>query len=411
MKRYIEYVVKMKNFSYVGYDSHGGKAGGEIEAEDIQQANACLQRQGVMVSKIKENAELPEGIDFFTRGYISGEELGLLTSELSLLLTSGVTIDRGLAVVRRNSSSPPFAKLVGNLYDSVRGGSSLSEAMSVHDRVFSALYINLVKLGESSGTLPKIFSKLAEDLQFQSDLRRKIIQALIYPVVIFAVCILCILFIFNYIVPQMSGLFDGVVEIPVYTAILLNLSDWMISYQWYLLLGICVGIFGLITSMRSPAGARWLDELLINLPLVGNMLILIERVRFNTAIAMMLDSAIMIDQSMEMAIGSVDNVTIRQDLTAIKDRLKKGEVLSVALRASPIYTDFSISLIEVGEESGQLAPVFNEISVRARKDFEAWVDRMTSLLEPLLILTMGGIVGGVVVTMLLSIVSVNDIGI
>jgi type II secretory pathway component PulF len=169
-------------------------------------------------------------------------------------------------------------------------------------------------------------------------------------------------------------------------------------------------VAALIAALRTPAGARQIDEALLYLPVVKNVLILVERIRFNTAISMMLDAGILIDRSIEMAIGSVQNKTIRQDLTAVKDRVKKGEILSKALRSSPVYTDFAISLIEVGEESGDLAPVFREVSTRARRDFESWVDRMTSLLEPILILTMGGIVGGVVVTMLLSIVSVNDIG-
>lgn len=400
----------MKTYTYTAFDSHGGKVTGEIQAASQVDASASLRQQGVMVSAIKENVSLPEGIDFFTRRKISSDELELLTSELALLLNSGVTIDKGLAVVRRNSSSAPYAKLVGGLYDSVRNGSSLSEAMADQGDTFNALYINLVKLGESSGNLPKIFTRLAEDIKFQGELKRKIIQALTYPAVIFAVCTLCVVFIFNYIVPQMAGLFADMAEIPTYTAVLLGVSSWMISYQWFLLLGICGSVAALIAALRTPAGARQIDEALLYLPVVKNVLILVERIRFNTAISMMLDAGILIDRSIEMAIGSVQNKTIRQDLTAVKDRVKKGEILSKALRSSPVYTDFAISLIEVGEESGDLAPVFKEVSTRARKDFESWVDRMTSLLEPILILTMGGIVGGVVVTMLLSIVSVNDIG-
>jgi type II secretory pathway component PulF len=400
----------MKTYTYTAFDSHGGKVTGEIQAASQVDASASLRQQGVMVSAIKENVALPEGIDFFTRRKISSDELELLTSELALLLNSGVTIDKGLAVVRRNSSSAPYAKLVGGLYDSVRNGSSLSEAMADQGDTFNALYVNLVKLGESSGNLPKIFTRLAEDIKFQGELKRKIIQALTYPAVIFAVCILCVVFIFNYIVPQMAGLFADMAEIPTYTAVLLGVSSWMISYQWFLLLGICGSVAALIAALRTPAGARQIDEALLYLPVVKNVLILVERIRFNTAISMMLDAGILIDRSIEMAIGSVQNKTIRQDLTAVKDRVKKGEILSKALRSSPVYTDFAISLIEVGEESGDLAPVFNEVSTRARRDFESWVDRMTSLLEPILILTMGGIVGGVVVTMLLSIVSVNDIG-
>jgi type II secretory pathway component PulF len=401
----------MKLFTYKAYDSGGAKVDGETEALSLEAAHKALSQQGYMVISVAENAPLGQELGFLTRKRVTSEELEFLTSELSLLLNSGVTIDRGLAVIRRNSTSAPQGRLVASLHDAVRRGDSLSDAMAAEGDTFNSLYINLVMLGESSGTLPKVFARLAEDIKFQSELKRKVIQALTYPAVIFSVCILCIVFIFNYIVPQMSGLFEGIPEIPTYTAFLLGLSSWMIKYQWFLLMGIVALISALVLLIRTPEGARRFDEALLHVPGLRNVFVLLERIRFNTAIAMMLDSGILIDRCLEMAIGSVKNQPIRQGLIAAKERVKKGEALSKALRASPLYLDFSLSLIEVGEESGQLSPVFNEISSRSRREFESWVDRMTSLLEPLLILVMGGVVGGVVVTMLLSIVSVNDIGI
>ena len=400
----------MKSFSYKAYDNLGAKADGGIEAADLDLAKAALSEQGLMVVSVTEDTSFTQELGFLSRRRVSAQELEFLTSELALLLNSGVTIDRGLAVIKRNSTSAPQARLVASLHDAVRRGESLSEAMAAESEVFNPLYVNLVKLGESSGTLPKIFSRLAEDIKFQSELRSKIMQALTYPAVIFFVCILCIVFIFNYIVPQMSGLFEGLPEIPTYTAFLLGASAWMISYQWFLLLGIVTAVGMLVTALKTAGGARRIDEALLMVPGIKNVFILVERIRFNTAIAMMLESGILIDRCLDMAVGSVKNQTIQQDLKVAKERVKKGDTLSKALRASPLYPDFSLSLIEVGEESGQLEPVFAEISRRSRREFESWVDRMTSLLEPLLILVMGGIVGGVVVTMLLSIVSVNEVG-
>lgn len=401
----------MGNFSYSGYDGEGGKVDGHIEAPNIDRARQLLQKRQLMLMSVTEDKGLDVAFNLFSRRHVNAKELEYLTSELALLLNSGVTIDRGLAVLRRNTSSLPQAALVSGLHDAVRRGDSLSEAMIKEDGVFSDLYINLVKIGESSGTLPQIFERLAEDIKFQSELRRKIFQALTYPTVVLAVCMLCIVFIFNYIVPQMKGLFEGLPEIPTYTAWLLNISEWMITYQWFLLLGILISIAVLVGLFKTPAGARRINELLIRMPGFSRVFVLVERIRFNTAIAMMLASGILIDRCLEMAIGSVKNHSIRQQLTVAKERVKKGDTLAKALGASPLYPDFSISLIEVGEESGQLGAVFSELSRRARREFESWVERFATLLEPLLIIIMGGIVGGVVITMLLSIVSVNDIGI
>jgi type II secretory pathway component PulF len=400
----------MARFLYQAYDSSGGKLQGEIEASDVTKAKQQIAEQQLMLVEIKEDGATVAGLDIFQRNKVSIQEIEYLTAELSLLLNSGVTIDRALGIIRRNSTSAPQAKLVAQLHDAVRRGDSLSDALGEHQAVFNPLYLNLISLGEASGTLPTIFSRLAEDMKFQSELKRKVIQALIYPGVIFSVCMLCILFVFNYIVPQMQSLFDGLPELPFYTAVLLGVSNWIVSYQWILLAMVLASGAGIYMARKNPSSAAAIDAFIARVPGFSGMITRVERIRFNTAITLMLESGILIDRCLEMAVGSIKNRELKQGLISAKDRVKKGATLSTALRTSPVFDDFSMSLIEVGEESGELAPVFGEISARARREFESAVDRMTSLLEPALILVMGGIVGGVVVTMLLSIVSVNEVG-
>ena len=400
----------MPRFLYNAYDSSGGKLQGEIEAQDVNTAKHQIAEQTLMLVEIKEVGVGIAGVDIFQSSKVTSQEVEYLTAELSLLLNAGVTIDRALGIIRRNSTSMAQAKLVAELHDAVRRGESLSDALGEQQAVFNPLYLNLVSLGEASGTLPTIFSRLAEDMKFQSELKRKVIQALIYPGVIFSVCVLCILFVFNYIVPQMQSLFDGLPELPFYTAVLLGVSNWVVSYQWLVFSLIIAALAAIYMAMKNPSRAAVIDSFIAQMPGFSGMIIRVERIRFNTAITLMLESGILIDRCLEMAVGSVKNRQLKQGLTSAKDRVKKGATLSSALRNSPVYDDFCMSLIEVGEESGELALVFGEISTRSRREFESAVDRMTSLLEPMLILVMGGIVGSVVVTMLLSIVSVNDVG-
>lgn len=400
----------MALFTYQAYDSHGGHITGHIEATTHDAAKQQLQQQKLIITSLKENKKISKGHSFFERGSISLEELEFMTSELAILLKNGVKIDRSLEILKRNKKNSLAAKLLQDLHTAVKRGSLLSDAMAEQPKVFDKLYINLVKLGEASGDLADVFVKLSIDLKFRSDLKRKIIQSLTYPLVIFSVCILCILFIFNYIVPQMSGLFDGLPELPVYTEILLGVSRWMQNYQWFLFLGILFGVFSLIAAFKNPIVKVRLDEFMLKVPFIKGALLVIERIRFNSALTMMLDGGISIDKALELAAGSVNNRHIRQGLIAAKENIKKGAGLTESLGRSPIYPDFFLSLLEVGEESGKLAPVFEEIASRSRSEFESWADKMTSILEPLLILTMGGIVGSVVVTMLLSIISVNDLG-
>lgn len=400
----------MKRYSYRAYDASGTELQGKIEAADFADAKSQLANQKIMLVSMEEDIAISQGIELFARRTVTSQEVEYLTSELSLLLNSGITVDRALAILRRNSSSEAQARLIADLHDGVRRGENLADVMAGQSTIFNPLYLNLVRLGELSGTLPDIFSKLADDMKFQSELRRKIVQALTYPAVIFAVCLLCILFVFNYIVPQMQGLFEGIPELPRYTKILLGASQWVINYQWFVFFAFLAIGFAVLLGRKNPAISSKIDNFLVSLPLASGAVILVERIRFNTAIALMLESGILIDKCLEMAVGSVKSQALAQGLVSAKDQVKKGATLTSALRNSPIYNDFAISLIEVGEESGELSKVFGEISIRSRREFESAVDRATSLLEPALILVMGLIVGGVVVTMLLSIVSVNEVG-
>lgn len=398
-------------YIYQAYDSNGGRIDGYIEATSYDNAKHDLKNQKLILISLKEELKKEtSSFTLFERKNISLDELEFLTSELAILLKNGVKIDKSLAILQRNKPPGLASQLLRDLYSSVKQGHSLSDAMKKYPEIFDSLYINLVRLGEASGDLSTVFVKLSADLKFRSDLKRKIIQSLTYPLVIFAVCILCILFIFNYIVPQMSGLFDGLPELPLYTEILLSVSAWMQSYQWFLFAGIIVGIIALVSAFKNPIAKRALDEYMLKIPFIKGVVLIIERIRFNSALTMMLEAGISIDKALELSSGTVKNRFIRQGLFSAKEQIKKGEKLTTSLQKSPIYPDFYLSLLEVGEESGKLSPVFEEIASRSRTEFESWTDKMTSILEPLLILTMGGIVGSVVVTMLLSIISVNDLG-
>src|SRR5690606_9715701 len=289
----------------------------------------------------------------------------------------------------------------------VKRGESLTDALSKHKH-FDSLYLSLVKMGEASGELAEIFAGLARDLKFRKELQAKIIQALVYPAVIFSVCVLAILFVFNYIVPQMSGLFDNNANLPVYTRFLMAASDWMRQYQWWALLGLVISGLGIRQIAKKGLLNQWLDENLIKLPVIKAAILQIERIRFNTSMALMLDAGVKLDNAIELAAGTVKNSALRQSVASARAKVKRGVRLTEALSSTPIYPDFYLSLLEVGEESGQLSVVFEEIASRSRNDFSSWTTKVTSLLEPLMILFMGGVVGSVVVVMLLSIMSVND---
>ena len=400
----------MPIFKYHAYDQHGGKLQGEFEADSKQAAIKQLTDQQLLVSDIQEKLVV-EGLSLgLVSKKVSLQQLEYLTSELSLLLKNGVKIDKGIAIIQQNNRGGAIGPLLDFLLTSIRRGDLLSEAMSQKSDVFSPLYISLVKLGEATGNLSLVFQRLSQDLSFQRELNAKILQALTYPAIIFSVCVLCIAFVFNYIVPQMSGLFAGIEELPDYTLVLLATSDWFVKYQWFIVAGICLTVFSVIKYHSHPIFKVRLSRLSLKLPFVNSMVMLAEQIRFNSALTMMTEAGVAIDKAISLSIQSLKNNELQQEMRVAEQKIRSGSKLSVALTVSHLYPQFSLSLLEVGEESGDLTPVFSELSKRAKHQFENAMTRFTSVLEPLLILFMGGVVGSVVVTMLLSIVAVNDVG-
>lgn len=398
----------MPEFEYKAYDSSGASTKGIIDAIDIDEVKQKLKQQGLIPSAINAYRETPDFLKFFDKVNLS--DLEFLTAELSLLLKSGVRIDRGIDIIQRLKSKPVMAKLLTKVSQSLKKGNSLSDSMAEYPEVFDPLYLNLVSLGEASGNLKEIFAGLAADLKFRQDLRNKVISALTYPAVILFVCILSIFFIFNFIVPQLSSLFSDVENLPYYTRALLGISDWMVNYQWFLVIGSILLIPLGIYIFRQKQMVQWWQKTVLKIPGIKGSIHTVERIRFTSGLTLMLKAGLAIDKAMTLACGNIKNESLRREIEIANKKIKSGGKLTTALEQSILFPPFFASLLEVGEESGNLAAIFDEITQRSRQDFDQWTQKMTTLIEPLLILVMGTIVGGVVIVMLMSMVSINDIG-
>lgn len=399
----------MALFTYKAYDNSGGKVDGQIEASDKASALEQLKKQGLLPTEVKIFS-LEDKSLFGFEAKVSLSDLEFLTSELSLLLESGVKIDRGIDIIKRTKAKPALAKLLTSISNNLKKGKSLSEAFTEHDDIFDPLYCNLIELGEASGNLSEVFAGLAKDLKFKRELQRKIISSLAYPTVIFFVCILSIFFIFNFIIPKMASMFEGAKELPWYTSAMLSTSEWMMQYQGLLFIGLVLSVFGLVAATKQPAFVTWWQQISLKLPGMKKAIITVERIRFNSGLSMMVKAGVQIDRAIALSAGNIKNQMLKREMDIAKKKVKGGSALTPALKQTSLYPDFYISLLEVGEESGNLERVFDEIANRSRQEFESWTERMTTLLEPLMILFMGGFVGGVVVMMLLSMVSMNEIG-
>ena len=403
----------MPRYRYQCFDVTGGRVSGTIESETVDKALIELRHRGWLPSSIEMVSN-----DLDWRSFLGFEEqkvgladLEFFTAELSLLLESGVRIDRAIEILQRAGKSGAVGQLLRELGDELKKGKQLSEATAARPDVFDRLYVNLVSLGEAGGRLPEVFRGLAEDLKFQRDLRQKVISAATYPVVVASVCILAILFIFNFVVPNLETLFADSTNLPWYTAMLLGASAFMRQWQWWVFSVLAVTTLLLWRSRHSPAVADLKDRLLLDTPGLREATTMVERIRFASGLGLMLDAGLPVDKALTLATGSIKHGSLRREVALAVEKVKRGEPMSKALRQTRIFPDYFASLLEVGEEGGELPRVFTEIARRSRDQFSAWALRLTTLLEPALILVMGLIVGGVVVIMMLSITSVADISV
>lgn len=395
-------------FRYVGVAKSGASVKGTVSAESYSEAITSLKNKGILVSSLNEASYKSSG--FLSKSEPSFGDFEYITSELSLLLSSGVRIDRALKILERAKAGTVTGEVIKKLSDNLNKGESLSQAFSAYPDFFDELYINLLKIAEETANLPKVFGGLSSDMKFKVELMRKIKSALAYPIVILSVCILSILFIFNFVVPNMASMFADAENLPVYTTLILGLSDFFINYQIYLGGGL-LACGGYIYSIRkSKSFVQFKENALSKLPILSSFFMKSQRIQFCSSVVLMLKSGVKIEQAVAYACNNVKSSLLQKELSFALQSIRRGDGIAEALSASRLFPDYYLSLIEVGEESANLGEVFDEISTRSKTDFESSVERALNLFEPLLILVMGGIVGSVVVTMMLSITSVTDVG-
>ncbi|EOW0801490.1 type II secretion system F family protein [Vibrio parahaemolyticus] len=392
-----------RTYRYKAYDKQGKLVQGTELGKSELDVTVKLKKQSLIPLEVTTLAQTKKV------GRVTGAVIEETTSQLSLLLKSGLKIDKALEVLAENAPNAKIQSILEEVGIGVKQGRELWRCMSEHPTAFPNLYVEMVKIGEASGRLTEVFAKLAENLKFQRELSKKITQAMVYPMFILLVCVVSLVAIFNFVVPSMSGLFESLQEIPVYTQLLLDVSGFVQTYQVHMLAALVVAVIAFIKASENPDFRKRVDGFLAAFPLTRNVVLLVERIRYSASMELMLTSGVDLAKSMSMSTASVKSDALQSQLSKAHDDVSQGRSLVESLSGIQLFDPISLSLIRVGEETGQTGLVFGEINSRSRNQFETWMLKLTAMLEPLMIVIMGGIVGSVVIIMLLSIVSVNDV--
>jgi general secretion pathway protein F len=334
------------------------------------------------------------------------------TQEMSTLLNAGVPLDRSLTITAELTEHASFKLIVLDVLRVLKSGRPLADSLATHPGYFSDLYINMVRAGEASGALAVIFERLAEFERSSDDLRNYIVSSMIYPALLACVGLGSIAILLGFVVPRFATIFTGSnMKIPTPTLLMLQASDIVRTYGWFALGALVALIAVWRTYTRTGPGRLWWDAARLKLPLLGDALLKAETSRFARAMSTLVGNTVPLVQSLGIAAATLNNRSISGAVAGIAQGVKRGEGLAAPMRKAGVFPPLAAHLLTVGEETGRLDQMFARMADIYENDTRAAIRRFTAIFEPVVILVMGIMVGGLILSMLLAITSINDVAI
>ena len=410
----------MAIFEYRASDQGGSLHQGVETASDLQSAARALRARGLTpivltpnsagaVSQATDSADSnPKTNLIFNRtDTVSSAQVLRLTSELSVLLHAGLPLDRALKI-QIDTAEPGALKLMAeDILKTIKSGRAFTVALDEYPGVFSSFYVSMVRSGEASGNLAGVLSELSVYLERSKAVRSTVVSALVYPAILAVVATLSVAIMLGFVVPEFESIFDEMGDgLPMLTQFIIVLGD-VVSAWWWLMLGGIIAVSHFAKRwVSTPEGRAAVDSKLLNLPIAGPLLRKFEISRFARTMGTLLSNGVAILKAVDIARGTVSNALIKEHLAGLEPAVKRGERLSKAMQPD-IFSPMAIQMVLVGEESGRLDTMLIELAQVYEAEVESDVKRALTLLEPALILGMGGVIAVIIMGILMGILSVN----
>jgi type IV pilus assembly protein PilC len=413
----------MPNFVYEAMNSVGQPVKAEVEAGSKEDAVAKIRALGYFPTKIAEKAarkaaqRTAAGAGAAARpgarrsaGKVSAKILTQFTRQLSTLVDAGLPILRSLRILEQQQKPGPLRLGVRMVADDVEGGLSLSEAMAKHPRAFDRLYTNMVRAGELGGVLDVILQRLADFMEKAQALRRKVIGAMIYPAAVITFALAIVTLLLWKIVPKFKDIFGGLgAQLPPITQMLLDISTWVSGGGWILILGSPLGLWlGVRLLKISPGGRFFVDKTKTRLPIFGQIVSKTSVARFSRTLGTLLSAGVPILEAINITADTSGNEVFARALKKVRDGIREGENFSEPLRQAKLVQPMVVNMIDVGEETGDLDKMLDKIADTYDEEVAVLVQGMTALLEPVMVITLGVIVGFIVVALFMPMVSLMN---
>ncbi|MGC8784112.1 MAG: type II secretion system F family protein [Armatimonadota bacterium] len=394
----------MPTFAYTFRDSMGTVRSGTSEAESAEILRKRLQEQGFTVTEVRQiRAQRPGG----GWGRVKLSDLAIFCRQFSTMQDAGVSIVRSLDVLAQQTQSAKLRRIIMDIQAEVEAGQTLSKAMSKYPNVFSNLFIGLIRAGEVGGVLEESLQRLAAFLEADVALRRKVRAAMTYPTIVVIAALAIVIGLVTFILPKFFDVFKdlGIKEFPVMTQMLMDFSNFLTS-RWYVMIAIVVlVVIAFRMFVRTRIGRRLYDRLKLKLPVFGPLNHKIALARFSRTLSTLLSSGVPILQALETVAGTVANEIIAEAVMEARARIREGDRIGPPLEKSGMFPPMVVHMISIGEESGALDQMLSKVADFYESEVESTLQSLTSAIEPVLIVLLGGMVGFIVISLLLPLIT------
>jgi general secretion pathway protein F len=401
----------MPVYEYKGVTSQGKQVSGVQDGDGLKAVRAKLKKDGIVVLEIHEGGGLrargSREIRFGSRGVRLGD-LANATRQLATLLSSGLPLMDALTVLVEQEEAQALKSALSSVRDAVREGASLADALKANPKVFSQLYMNMVSAGEASGTLEITLDRLADFLDEQVRFRGRFAAALAYPALMSVIGVGVLFFLFAFVMPRVVGMFEDMKQqLPFITLALLWVVKFLSTLWWAILIVLGAAIYYARRYVSTPVGKAWLDARLLRLPVFGTLIRMIAVSRFTRTLGTLLESGVPTLTALDIVRAVVGNTVLADAIYKARENVREGEPIADPLRRSGLFPPVVIQMVAVGEKSGELEKMLLKISDSFDRTVETRITALMSLLEPVIILVMGLIVGFIVVAILLPILQMS----
>ena len=378
----------------------------------IQEAGAAAAASPIAGIKPLHGGEPSRLSRLLTNQNVTQADILVMSSELSIMLKAGLALDNALRVLIGMNAKPGMMKLTQTLLEDVKGGVSLSKALAKHPQQFSDFYINMIRSGEASGQISAVLERLVEHLERLKALRESVISAIIYPCILLGVAVISLVAMLGFVVPQFETLFNDMGDaLPAPTRLVMVVGKAFTDYAPVMAV-VLLGVFLLVQRwLKSSTGRRWWQSSVLRVPLLGALVLKYNMTLFSRSLGTLLGNGVPLISALHIATQTVGNDILRNALQGIPGKVKGGGKMVDALKSSGVFEPLAINLIKVGEETGRMGPMLLELARIFNADVETGIKRGLTLLEPLLIIVLGLMIASIIVSILLGILSVNDLAV